>query len=31
MDWRLVMQTMVLPERSNSSEGYTKMIARNAR
>jgi asparagine synthase (glutamine-hydrolysing) len=30
MDWRLVTYTMALPESSKSSEGYTKLIARQA-
>jgi asparagine synthase (glutamine-hydrolysing) len=30
MDWRLVTYTMALPERSKSSGGYTKFIARRA-
>ena len=30
MDWRLVTYTMALPETSKSSDGYTKMVARQA-
>ena len=30
MDWRLVTYTMALPETSKSSNGYTKVIARQA-
>ena len=30
MDWRLVTYTMALPEASKSSDGYTKVIARQA-
>jgi asparagine synthase (glutamine-hydrolysing) len=30
MDWRLVTYTMALPESSKSSDGYTKVIARQA-
>jgi asparagine synthase (glutamine-hydrolysing) len=30
MDWRLVTYTMALPEASKCSEGYTKVIARQA-
>jgi len=30
MDWRLVTYTMALPESSKSSNGYTKVIARQA-
>jgi asparagine synthase (glutamine-hydrolysing) len=30
MDWRLVTFTMALPEASKSSDGYTKLIARQA-
>ena len=28
MDWRLVTYTMALPETSKSSDGYTKVVAR---
>jgi asparagine synthase (glutamine-hydrolysing) len=30
MDWRLVTYTMALPDASKSSNGYTKVIARQA-
>jgi len=30
MDWRLVSYTMALPETSKSSDGYTKVVARQA-
>ncbi|KJC36631.1 asparagine synthase [Bradyrhizobium sp. LTSP885] len=30
MDWRLVTYTMALPETSKSSDGYTKVVARQA-
>lgn len=30
MDWRLVTYTMALPDISKSSDGYTKMVARQA-
>jgi asparagine synthase (glutamine-hydrolysing) len=30
MDWRLVAYTMALPESSKSSNGYTKVVARQA-
>ena len=30
MDWRLVTYTMALPDASKSSNGYTKMVARQA-
>ena len=30
MDWRLVTYTMALPDASKSSDGYTKMVARQA-
>jgi len=30
MDWRLVTYTMALPESSKSSNGYTKVVARQA-
>ena len=30
MDWRLVTYTMALPESSKSSDGYSKVIARQA-